>query len=839
MSDKRILGVMPIWAREDFVLPALEQALTLVDQLAVSVCCLHPYLEKFEDSSRSIVEDFAAKNPDRVTFVAKPDIPPRNPLNDRPAWSERMSHLLNCLLSHLNPQDNDLVWLLDVDEFYTGEAVEEIFDWISENKNFTSLRFASRFFGPDFTHYIKHGHTRLYRHWPGRKFIPTSYYSSVDKSSEVTILEENPMFHYSLMVPWEMKYDFWEVETGLPVSRPQLSKARWVTNQYFMWKLDGDNTNVIAYNKKLTGHAGFWFSDNVVEDAGGVPFVYNGKHPGHVEKFGLPEKIGDARKYFRFFQVRIPLKQLRGKRGLVGAEIGVDQGHHAYAILNELDIAKLFLIDPYSRYSDKIKASQARLTDRFHTSVKFLSRYNKKVAWLRMQSSQAAALIADNSLDFVYIDGSHERDLVKQDFELYYDKVKPGGLVAGHDYTLHEANNQVVSAVNEFAAAKGLKVFSGGRNNAWMFKPVEVQQIVIESDQTIEDVKSEPVNPAETTPFVPKVQQHVFANTGAGNLRTPFFPLVGKKQLIGVEVGVERGLHAEALLKNLDVKTLFLVDPYKAYVDRGGGFAQFVVDKWRAEAIERLASYSDRLIWLPLKSLDAAQLFADGMMDFVYLDGCHIPEAVAADLLAWFTKVKPGGLFAGHDYYQDEPGLCDAVTTFAQQHLLSLTIDGGSPPEMSNWWSIVGESVTQIEEPVAPEPEPDIQAGDATLVAGPFLGEFGYELMLWIPTVRAMSRQFAHTIVLAHSSMAHLYSDFADTIVQHTLSVADKYTFNTREHPSFWAAKEAWMKDAGISDLDEVTRLQDEAISPQTPESVCIESGQWILGDAPKEYKRY
>ncbi len=40
----------------------------------------------------------------------------------------------------------------------------------------------------------------------------------------------------------------------------------------------------------------------------------------------------------------------------------------------------------------------------------------------------------DNSLDFVYIDANHEYDYVKQDITEWTKKVKPGGIVAGHDY---------------------------------------------------------------------------------------------------------------------------------------------------------------------------------------------------------------------------------------------------------------------------------------------------------------------------------------------------------------------------------------------------------------------
>jgi hypothetical protein len=43
-------------------------------------------------------------------------------------------------------------------------------------------------------------------------------------------------------------------------------------------------------------------------------------------------------------------------------------------------------------------------------------------------------LFKDNSLDYIYIDGNHDYDHAKQDLKLWWPKLRPGGLMAGHDY---------------------------------------------------------------------------------------------------------------------------------------------------------------------------------------------------------------------------------------------------------------------------------------------------------------------------------------------------------------------------------------------------------------------
>jgi cephalosporin hydroxylase len=61
------------------------------------------------------------------------------------------------------------------------------------------------------------------------------------------------------------------------------------------------------------------------------------------------------------------------------------------------------------------------------------------------------------------------------------------------------------------------------------------------------------------------------------------------------------------------------------------------------------------------KSVDAAALFADRSVDFVFIDAEHSFHAVLADLAAWVPKVKAGGVVAGHDYTHGWPGVRDAV----------------------------------------------------------------------------------------------------------------------------------------------------------------------------------
>ena len=78
-----------------------------------------------------------------------------------------------------------------------------------------------------------------------------------------------------------------------------------------------------------------------------------------------------------------------------------------------------------------------------------------------MYSEQAADQVMDESLDFVFIDAQHDYHSVINDIGLWAPKVKPGGLISGHDYN-HNKFPGVVEAVHECYPAP-----MAGMNDVW------------------------------------------------------------------------------------------------------------------------------------------------------------------------------------------------------------------------------------------------------------------------------------------------------------------------------------------------------------------------------------
>lgn len=131
-----------------------------------------------------------------------------------------------------------------------------------------------------------------------------------------------------------------------------------------------------------------------------------------------------------------------------------------------------------------------------------------------------------------------------------------------------------------------------------------------------------------------------------------------------VEVGVDRGVWARLFLDRFpQIREWWGVDNWAPYGEMG-----FDRDADYRMALANIQPHSAKAKLIRAGSVEAAGLFADGAVDFAYIDGEHTYEAVRADLGAWWPKVSDHGILAGHDW-DDQPaheGVKRAVTEFAE-----------------------------------------------------------------------------------------------------------------------------------------------------------------------------
>jgi len=136
--------------------------------------------------------------------------------------------------------------------------------------------------------------------------------------------------------------------------------------------------------------------------------------------------------------------------------------------------------------------------------------------------------------------------------------------------------------------------------------------------------------------------------------------------LSGVELGVQGGYFSRWILDKWQACTEYhLVDLWetqKNYIDLAN-CNQDCQDWYLSEAHKSTAPYKDKVQFYRNYTTAAATYFQEDSVDFVYVDARHDYKGVAADLEAWWPKLKKGGIFAGHDYvdadevkYHDGPG---------------------------------------------------------------------------------------------------------------------------------------------------------------------------------------
>ena len=170
----------------------------------------------------------------------------------------------------------------------------------------------------------------------------------------------------------------------------------------------------------------------------------------------------------RMIPSRLELPFLLNARRLTGSavEIGVDEGIFSEYLLEYWQGGQLISVDPWlemlpDEYTDTCNTSQASMEEKYESTRRRLGRFGERSDIWRETSVEAAGRVKPASLDFVYLDARHSYEGVAEDLEVWFPLVRPGGLMAGHDYNdgvFVEGVHGVRSAVDEFFGARAIPV---------------------------------------------------------------------------------------------------------------------------------------------------------------------------------------------------------------------------------------------------------------------------------------------------------------------------------------------------------------------------------------------
>jgi len=142
------------------------------------------------------------------------------------------------------------------------------------------------------------------------------------------------------------------------------------------------------------------------------------------------------------------------------------------------------------------------------------------------------------------------------------------------------------------------------------------------------------------------------------------------------EIGVYRGATSACLLaQDIDLRLVMVdlwpsADTAPAYHAAGGTTPKVLAnhaDEVYQDALDRTQFAASRRTVLRIDSVAAAGGFRFRSFDLVFIDADHRKETVAADIEAWWSRVRIGGWLCGHDYRDlgVRFGVKTAVTEFS------------------------------------------------------------------------------------------------------------------------------------------------------------------------------
>lgn len=154
---------------------------------------------------------------------------------------------------------------------------------------------------------------------------------------------------------------------------------------------------------------------------------------------------------------RLSLLALLPKHGVV-AELGVAAGDFSQQIFNIYQPAELHLVDVWG---------SERYGEMLYSKVKAQFSANQGparpiVSIHRQTSLDALQQFPDDYFDWIYIDTTHSYELTRDELRGYADKIKPNGIIAGHDYMQGNWTSQfrygVIEAVHESCVTDNYRI---------------------------------------------------------------------------------------------------------------------------------------------------------------------------------------------------------------------------------------------------------------------------------------------------------------------------------------------------------------------------------------------
>ena len=151
--------------------------------------------------------------------------------------------------------------------------------------------------------------------------------------------------------------------------------------------------------------------------------------------------------FLGFIELLTVLSNKLDKTDYTMIEIGSYMGESTMMFASTGLFSTIYSIDPlegYEEFNEMHNYSWEFVRDEFTKNTKYFD----SIVHLQDFSYNVIDKFENDSIDFIYIDGSHGVEDVKRDLNLYLPKLKSGGILAGHDYN-ENAWPDLIKVVNE------------------------------------------------------------------------------------------------------------------------------------------------------------------------------------------------------------------------------------------------------------------------------------------------------------------------------------------------------------------------------------------------------
>jgi hypothetical protein len=128
----------------------------------------------------------------------------------------------------------------------------------------------------------------------------------------------------------------------------------------------------------------------------------------------------------------------------------------------------------------------------------------------------------------------------------------------------------------------------------------------------------------------------------------PIIPLIKElgDNITGCEIGVNFGISMIYALDEIPaIKKVYGIDPYD------GMDGNVRLSEAKDCFVKNMEDgYEDRIEFIQDFSDNACVKIPDNSLDYIFIDGLHTYEQLLKDCKNYYSKVKTGGLFSGHDW---------------------------------------------------------------------------------------------------------------------------------------------------------------------------------------------